>query len=217
MATADFEKAKYRLNSLYEKQTNEKRNWFRVCMLQWVVIIVLVIGFVVAISLSKPYPWIVQVDEHGFEVSVGAAGKQEVDPRIVISRIGRFIEASRTVISDPVGQQEMLKWCYAAVPQESKALKTFESSIEKIDPFKLAIQNKTVQVIVNNILPKGGNTYQATWTEQYYAGANLEKEIDFSGLFVVSINPGANGADKIKNPLGIFIEDYNFGPNYIQK
>lgn len=213
----DFGNARRSLNDLYSRQYNEKRNWFRFALAEAVIIVVLILALVGVAMIAKPYPWIVQVDEHGFEVAIGTAGKQEVDQRVVISRIGRFIEASRTVISDAPGQEALLKWSYAAVPQDSKALTQLEKSLKEADPFKLAKQDKSVSVVVNNILPKGGNAYQASWTEKYYSSGSLEREIDFTGHFVIMINPSKNGKDVINNPLGVYITDYQFGPNYIQK
>ncbi len=209
--------AKLSLNDLFVKQYNEKRNWFRFAVIEFGIIVFLVVAVVATAMISKPYPWIVQVDEHGFEVSVGTAGQQEIDPRIVISRIGRFIESSRSVIGDVRGQQALLKWSFASVASGSKAQTLLNQYLQENNPYTKAANGVNIEIRINNILPKSDKTYQANWTEIHYSDGNKAKEIDYTGIFVVSIHPTRNGKDVINNPLGIYITEYTFGPDYIQK
>lgn len=213
----DSKGAKLALNDLYVRQYNEKRNWFRFAVIEFGIIVFLVVAVVATAMISKPYPWIVQVDEHGFEVAVGTAGQQEIDPRIVISRIGRFIESSRSVIGDVRGQQALLKWSFASVASGSKAQTLLNQYLQENDPYAKAANGVNIEIKINNILPKSDKTYQANWTEIHYSDGNKAKEIDYTGIFVVSIHPTRNGKDVINNPLGIYITEYTCGPDYIQK
>lgn len=209
MPGLEYSKAKYSMQDLFQKQYTDKRNWFKLCVIQFIVIIVLVFAVVLVAMISKPYPWVVQVDEHGYEVSIGVAGQQKIDQRVMIARVGRFIQATRTVISDPQGQKALLDWAFTAVPQNSKAYSTLDKFYNENDPYKRGREGESVEVQVNNILPKSDNTYQADWTETTSRFGNDPVKVHWTGLFVLAVNPTKDVKQIIKNPLGIFITEYS--------
>lgn len=212
----DYGKAKKSTEDIYNKLYQEKRNWFMITVILLVVNVLLVASVVATAMISKPYPWIVQVDEHGFEVAIGQAGSQNIDRRVVISRIGRFVKASRSIISDNKGQEAMIKWAYAAVANNSKAHKTLDDDQKSLRPYFRGQRGESVEVVINNILPKSDKTYQVNWTEKTFGGSGTT-DIDYTGVFTVEISPLKDGKDIINNPLGIFITEYTFAPNYIQQ
>lgn len=210
----NFQKARQNTKDLFSSLSASAKAWKRLCIIQGVTILILVTGLCFLASLSKPYPWIVQVDEHGYDVSIGQAGKQEIDLRIIISRIGRFIESARTVVSDPKAQRALIDWTYISIPDGSPALATTNAYYRENDPFKLMQRQQTVQVTVKSVLPISDKTFRAEWTEAHIKNGTPEETQSWTGLFTIGITPTRDIQAVIKNPLGIYITEYQATRNY---
>lgn len=210
----DITKARKGTTDLFSALHNNAKSWKRFCILEAVIIVFLILGLIIVAAISKPYPWIVQVDEHGYEISVGAAGTQEIDIRILISRIGRFLESSRSVLSDPKGQRALIDWTYTTIPDGSPALATTNTYYQTHDPFKMAQKQETVQVAVKSILPKSEKVFQAEWEETHFKNGIPFETQRWTGLFTIGITPTTDIKNIIKNPLGIYIVEYSATQNY---
>ncbi len=213
----DFLKARKSLQDLYQAQYTEKRNWYKFAMVELVIICVLVLSLVVVAKISKPYPWVVQIDEHGYDISVGVAGKQEIDQRVVISRIGQFVQNTRTVITDPEGQKALIDWSFTAVSPNTKAFRSLDDFYRNNDPYKLGRDRETVDVQVIKVLPQSDKTFQAEWVEIKKKDGIEYRRTHWSGLFVIDINPTTDVKNIVKNPLGIYITEYTVSQDIVQE
>lgn len=210
----DFQKSRQNTNDLFSSLSNNAKAWKRFCIAQSVIILILVIGLCFVASLAKPYPWIVQVDEHGYDVSIGKAGTQNIDIRIIISRVGRFIESARTVVTDPKAQRAMIDWAYISIPDGSPAFLMTNTYYQQNDPFKLMQRQQTVQVTVKSVLPISDKTFRAEWVETHMKGGITTETQSWTGLFTIGITPTKDIQAVIKNPLGIYITEYQATRNY---
>lgn len=177
--------------------------------------IILVLALVFVSTRQKVVPWVIQVDEHGYEVAIGPAEKNTVvDQRIIISRIGRFVENLRTIVSDRNAQKKLVDWVYVSIPEESSALTMTNDFYHQNDPVKKALQGINVMVEIKSILPVSANTWRAEWIETTTDHGSIVNKEAWVGLFTVGITPTTDLSTVIKNPLGVFITEYTITKNY---
>lgn len=177
--------------------------------------IALAAGFAAVASQNRVVPYIVQVDRHGYEIAVKPAESgREIDERIIIARLGAFVERLRSVISDPEAQKSYMKWVYASIPEGSQALAATNQFYKKNDPFKEAAEYRTKTIEVLSILPISKDTWRVQWRETVKQNGTPQDTSEWSGLFTIGISPVKEMMSVIRNPLGIYIVEYSMTPNY---
>lgn len=177
--------------------------------------IALAAGFAAVASQNRVVPYIVQVDEHGYEIAVKPAEElSQIDERIIIARVGTFVERLRTVVSDSDAQKSYMRWVYASIPESSQALSATNVFYKDNDPFKeaAALRTKTVEVL--SVLPISKDTWRAQWRETVSQNGTPQESSEWSGLFTVDTSPVKEMRSVIRNPLGIYIVEYSMTPNY---
>ena len=177
--------------------------------------IALAAGFAAVASQNRVVPYIVQVDEHGYEITVKPAEElPQIDERIIIARVGTFVERLRTVVSDSDAQKNYMRWVYASIPEGSQALAATNAFYKDNDPFKeaAALRTKTVEVL--SVLPISKDTWRAQWRETVSQNGTPQESSEWSGLFTVGMSPVKEMRSVIRNPLGIYIVEYSMTPNY---
>ena len=177
--------------------------------------ITLAAGFAAVASQNRVVPYIVQVDEHGYEIAVKPAEElPQIDERIIIARVGMFVERLRTVVSDSDAQKNYMRWVYASIPEGSQALAATNAFYKDNDPFKeaAALRTKTVEVL--SVLPISKDTWRAQWRETVSQNGTPQESSEWSGLFTVGMSPVKEMRSVIRNPLGIYIVEYSMTPNY---
>lgn len=210
----DFVKARKNTEDLFSALHKSANSWRYFCIIEGMAILILIVGIIYVAATSRPIPWVVQVDEHGYEISVGPVGSQKIDARIIISKIGRFISDVRSVVSDHKAQRLFIERAYISIPDGSPAQNTTNIYYREHDPFKLAIQQETVQVDVRSVLPVSENTYRAEWVERHMKNGSQYNEQLWTGLFTIGITPVKDVKSIIDNPLGIYITEYQATRNY---
>lgn len=211
----NFNKNKKASADLYSSLYKGTRTWRVIALVLLLMNVFLGVSYVELAKREKIVPWVVQVDKHGFEVAVGPAERgSAVDHRVVISRIGRFIECLRTVVSDREAQKSLVEWVYATIPQNSLAQNYTNKFYWDNDPVKIATSGLTVAVEVKSILPISANTYRAEWIEKTMKNGNFAFEQHWTGVFTIAVSPTREITHVIKNPLGVYITEYTATQNY---
>lgn len=205
----DIFKAKEHTKDLFAGIRRTADTWRIIALVLLVSNIVLAAGLSLVASQKRVIPYIVQVDSHGYEVAVKPAQEiSTVDDRVVIARIGTFVERLRTVISDVDGQKSLIKWVYSSIPNNSKALTTTNQFYRERSPFKLATLNRTVRAEVKSVLSIAPNVWRAEWIETEFLSGVPQKEERWTGLFTIGITPTKDMSSIIRNPLGIYVTEY---------
>jgi type IV secretion system protein VirB5 len=159
----------------------------------------------------KVVPFVVQVDRHGYEIAVQPAEAQEVtDDRVVMARIADFISNTRSVYSDAAAMMTFIEKAYNSVESSSPALRKLDAWFRENNPF--AQRDTVISVIVESVLrasPESNATWQAEWTEKTYDKGMPKNEKFFKGTFVVEFHAPTSISEIMKNPLGIFVSDFN--------
>jgi type IV secretion system protein VirB5 len=155
-------------------------------------------------------PYIVQVDEHGYEIAVEPVAPSKVDARLVISHVGRYVWSLKTVFNDPEAQLHLMNFVYSSTPVNTAAEKKYQEYYAANNPVIIG-ETETVSVTVNSVLSMSDETWQAEWTEDRYTiGGDRVSTKHYRGIFSVAAVTPRTMQEILLNPLGIFIIDFNF-------
>ena len=167
------------------------------------------IGGVIHIgSQSKYIPYVVEVDKLGQTHAVSIADRAApADPRIISSLIARTITLARMVTPDVLVQRNAIFELYASLnSSDPAALKMNEylGSNSETSPFKRAAK-ETVDVQITSILPQSNETWQVD--------CSIISRFRMRALVSIYVAPPTSQTSEEqirKNPLGIFIRDFNW-------
>ena len=139
------------------------------------------------------------------------------DPRIISSLIARTITLARMVTPDVLVQRNAIFELYASLnSSDPAALKMNEylGSNSETSPFKRAAK-ETVDVQITSILPQSNETWQVDWLETVRArgDGSIISRFRMRALVSIYVAPPTSQTSEEqirKNPLGIFIRDFNW-------
>ena len=192
--------------------------WQIVGVLCLLITLCAIAGVVYIGSQTKFVPYVVEVDKLGQPMAVAPASKaKKVDQRVVRSTLSQWISNIRMVTPDIALQRKAILDVYAHLsiqdPATFKANEWLNSSEEQT-PFNKA-KNKTVHVEVDSVIAQTPDTWQVDWTEKERDrhGKMLRNPISMRALIKVYVAPPTPEITEQQireNPLGLFVEDFNW-------
>jgi type IV secretion system protein VirB5 len=124
--------------------------------------------------------------------------------------VTQFIEMIRSVPLDPVAAKK--EWTNAYDFLTQRAAKKLNQQWQKNNPIDL-LGKQTVTVTIKSIDPISKNTFNVTWNETKVSSDGLNPlTTSYSGVFTTALIQPTLQQQIIKNPLGIYIVDFNFSP-----
>ena len=169
-------------------------------------------------SQSKFVPYVIEVDKLGQTLPVSVADKAALaDPRIVSSLLARAITLARMVTPDVVVQRNAIFELYASLDSSDPAalkMQEYLGSDSDTSPFKRAAK-ETVDVQITSVIPQSDETWQVDWMETVRArgDGSIISRFRMRALVRIYVVPPTNRTSEEqirKNPLGIFIRDFNW-------
>jgi type IV secretion system protein VirB5 len=202
----------------YERLAKNAAAWRRAAFL---ILLLLSVSTGVVLWMAqtvKVVPFVVQVDRHGYEIAVKPAEEHEVtDDRIVMARLADFVTNTRAVYSDATSMMTFIERAYNSVESSSAALRKLDAWFRENNPFTRGEQ--VVNVTVQSVLrasPDSNVTWQAEWSEKTYERGMPKDEKFFKGTFTVEFHAPTNISDIMKNPLGIFVSDFDISEKIVK-
>jgi type IV secretion system protein VirB5 len=156
-------------------------------------------------------PYVIQTDQHGYAIPVKKIDASNIDARVISAQIGTFIINSRARVRDAATQLLYAENSYNAIAGESNAELELRNYYRESPPTRARYP---VSVKILSVRPVSGASYQASWTEKILAGEGLDQEFGYIGTFSVLVSPPGDYSRLIKNPLGIYINDFNIIRSY---
>lgn len=193
------------------------RQWaWIICILSLLISLCAVGGVIYIGQQSKFIPYVVQVDKLGQSVAVARADRAaSVDSRVIHATVAEFITNSRMVTPDVTVQRNAVFRLYACLnASDAATLKMNEyMNADVSNPFKRA-SKETVSMEITSVLPQSEETWQIDWTETVRdrQGARLDS-YRMRALVNIYVAPPTSQTSEEqirKNPLGIFIRDFNW-------
>jgi type IV secretory pathway TrbF-like protein len=159
-------------------------------------------------------PWVVEVDKLGQAQTVAPAetSYRPSDPQIAF-HLARFIENVRSIPSDPIVlRQDWLRAYDFATGNGAAALNDYARGN---DPFA-QIGKIQVAVDVSSVIRASPDSFQIAWDERRYQDGALVDTTHWSAILTVVIQPPRTADGLRKNPLGIFVDAFNWSKELSQ-
>ena len=198
----------------YGSAVKDAARWRQISILMVMLCIAFGVAMMWLASQNKVVPYIVQVDKHGYAVTIKSAQEGSVaDTRVVVAALGGFFVNFKTVVTDVASQRRMLNDVYSYLAKNSSAETAVSQYYKEHNPF-VATQDKreyTVQVEIRSIVRSGGDdkSWQILWTEEKVDQGAVIEITEWRAIVSVAISPVRELAEVLKNPLGIYITEIN--------
>ena len=204
-----------------------RRNWQLVAFGALGIAAVMSVGFVTLATQARITPYVVEVDRLGRARAFAPAERiATADQRVVTSAVAGWVRDIRTVVADPVAQQDMVRRAYAFVDQGTAAWLDAYFTDPVRDPRELAATlSRTIEVTSVLPLPSGTEsrsrdggpaanaptTWKVTWLEtDYPRGGGPVTTAAWEGYLTTRQTPPATSDRMEANPLGLFITSVNW-------
>lgn len=189
-------------------------NWWRlVALLSVVIALASLLGLLRLGAHTKVVPYVVVIDDLGRTVAKGEATQNlGVGDKVRKALISNFISNVRSVTSDGAAQKERFRSAYSMVSANDAAFQNLNDwfKSDEGDPFVRA-KEITVSVQLSTFLPLSENTYQAEWRETIRSrGGKVLGVEDYQGILSVTQKEFINDAERISNPIGLFIKEFTW-------
>jgi type IV secretion system protein VirB5 len=210
IATDPFLAGRTEAAERYGHLSKNAAQWRRISLVLLLCCLACVMAVIAASSKITVVPYIVQVDQHGYEIALAPVAPSKVDARLIIAHVGRYVWSLKTVFNDPEAQLHLMNFVYSTTPVNTAAEKKYQEFYAENNPIEIG-ENETVSVTVNSVLSMSESTWQAEWTEERRTvnGDKISAK-HYRGIFTTAVvTPGAM-QEILLNPLGIFVTDFNF-------
>jgi len=186
------------------------RNWRLATFGLLVVLGMAIGGLIYQSSKSLVVPYYIRVAENGAPIVVGAVPEQ-FTPTLndVRWQLGSWLQTVRGTSIDPVVVNRNYR--NALNYMRTPAVNKLNDWAQTDDRFK-NVGKSTVEVEVKSVAPiSGSSSYQARWTEIHRDNSGgVKSEEHWAATFAVEIVP-PKSADQIqRNPIGLFIRDFQW-------
>ncbi len=194
----------------YGDYISQKRNWQLAAFLCLLITLVCVFYVGYMGTQNKLIPYIIEVDKLGNIQKVGMVQNTNLkNPNVVKSSLNTFVYSWRTVWGEPEIQRKFILDAYNYVKPQSPAFMQINDFYKNNNPFERGTKEKA-HVKIKSIVPQNINTWQVEWEEET-KNLNQEKlsSVTWKGLFTIEQIEPTTEEEIRKNPLGIFIVDFN--------
>ena len=198
-------------NERYGDYIAQARNWRLAAILALCLALIASAGLVHVASQSQIIPYIVRVDKLGSVSATDRADRRfEPDQQLIVASLARWIANIRSVYTDASAERVILREGYAMINEHSEAYVRLNDYMRARDPFQRA-QTETTAVDVQSVLPLSGDSWRIEWREETRGrdGSKPDSRA-WQANVSISINPPGDEAAIRLNPLGIYINSFNW-------
>jgi type IV secretory pathway TrbF-like protein len=198
-------------NERYGSYIAQARTWRLTAFLSLGIAAVAVVGVVWIGSQNHVVPYVVQTDKLGDALPIQRADvAAPIDPRLIRSQLGRWINDVRSVYTDVAAQRHLIDEAYAMVDQNAAAFEQLNGWFREHSPFTQA-QTEIVSVQVQSVLPLSANTWRVEWQEVARSrDGSKVSSAQWQAVITIAINPPTTDADILVNPTGLFVKTFNW-------
>jgi len=159
-------------------------------------------------------PWVVEVDKLGEAQTVAPAeaGYRPTDPQIEF-HLARFVEHVRSLPADPIVLRR--NWLEAYDFATDKGAAALNDYARKNDPFA-QVGKVQIAVDVSSVIRALPDSFRVAWVERRYQDGALTDTSHWSAILTASIQPPRTAEGLRKNPLGIFVDAFNWSKELSQ-
>lgn len=186
----------------------QAKNWRIIAFLSTFISLVILGLLFYILALKKDKVFIAEVLADGRVVNVSSL-QINYNPTVAQKEyfIFQFVENIRNLPLDPVVAKK--NWLKAYDFLTTRASNKLNELFRQQNPVKI-LGKKTITVKINDINPISDSTFQVNWIETIVDVSGMEEaNIQYSGVFTIVTKQPTTQEEILKNPLGIFIVDFN--------
>jgi type IV secretion system protein TrbF len=186
----------------------QARNW-RVCaLLTLLIAAALAWGLVFVLTSHKEKIFIAEVTKEGRVVNISPLvvryNPTEAQKEYFVTH---FIELVKTLMLDPVAVKR--NWINAYDFLSNRGGERLNAYFKQTNPAEF-LGKKTITVQIIDVNPVSANTIHVTWVETAInANGQEEGKKKYSGVFTIVLKQPVTREQILRNPLGIYIVDFN--------
>jgi len=172
------------------------------------VAIVLGVALVVVLRQSRVVPYIVEVGASGAVVGVAPAPiRYEPTDAQIRYFLANFVELIGTVPIDPVVAKKNWLTAYGFLTENgARQLNAFASGSDPLG----RVGKERVEIRVRNSLRESDRSFQLTWNETTFdPNGTLMSRKERTGLFSVAVMTPRTEEEILRNPLGLYIDNFS--------
>ena len=198
-------------NERYGSYIKQVQTWKVIAFLSMLTTLASVAGLTYIGSQNKLVPYIVEVDKLGNAQATNYAQQSNMDHSKVIKyTLAEFIQNFSTIYADPKIQKEMIYKIYRYLSPSYAAYNMVNAYYKENSPFDRQ-STERVRVKVNSIVQINKDTYQVDWEEIVSDPRGIKMRTDsFKASISFILVPPSTQAEIIKNPIGLYIKEFNF-------
>jgi type IV secretion system protein TrbF len=210
--------ARRQWNSQVDRAFGSLHMWQLICLACLLIALASVAGITYFGSQTKFVPYVIEVDKLGEAVAVGPAQLAgPADPRVVRASLASFISSARLVTPDLDVQRRAVFGVFGMLKTKDPAtvkMNEYMNGTPETSPFIRAAKI-TVNTDISSVLPISATSWQVDWQEttRDRDGGLIGKPVHMRAVLEIYILPPSTHAresDIQRNPLGIFVRDYNW-------
>jgi type IV secretion system protein VirB5 len=172
-------------------------------------------GAVTLARQSKIVPYIVEVDRLGQPLAYGRVEDMPApDERLMRGEIARFVDAMRTVHTDPVAQNKLIDRGYAFTRSAARTYVDAYFSAPRNNPHVLAremirlVSIRSVRRVAGSV-----NTWEVQWEEYEVPVRGGQATVrPWQGTLRTAVVPPDDERELFVNPLGVYVTDLSWTP-----
>jgi type IV secretion system protein VirB5 len=209
--SAIYMAARREWNERYGSYIAQAHAWRLTALASLAVTFVAVAGVVWIGAQNRVVPYVVQTDKLGDALAISRADvAAPADPRLIRAGLARWISDVRTVYVDVAAERAVVNEAYAMVNRNGAAAQQLNDWFSRHDPFKRA-QTEMIGVSVESVLPISGNTWRVEWREDKRdRGGMGDPPAHWQATITISISPPANDAAILVNPVGLYVDSFDW-------
>ncbi|MBI4724706.1 MAG: conjugal transfer protein [Rhodomicrobium sp.] len=198
-------------NERYGDYIAQARNWRVAAVLALCIALISAGGLTYVASQSQIVPYIVRVDKLGSAAAVDRADRPfKPDNQLIVASLARFVANIRSVYTDAGAERVLLKEAYAMINERGDGYAKLNEHMRAHDPFERA-KTETVTVEVESVLPLSADSWRIEWREETRArDGSKPVRLQWQANVSISISPPSDEAAIRLNPLGIYINSFNW-------
>jgi type IV secretion system protein TrbF len=215
MPVTPYQHAKQEWDLRIGSSREQARNWRMFAIFSLIVSTFLAVIIIIILATHKNNIYIAEVTKEGKVVNVAPLLVQyhptEAQKEYFIVH---FIDLIRSIPLDPVMAKK--NWLTAYNFLNSRGSERLSYYFKQNNPLEL-IGKKTVTVQILDINPISTATMNVNWTETT-VNTNGQEEAKkyYSGIFTIAIKQPTKNEEILRNPLGIYIIDFNIKPKELK-
>ena len=198
-------------NERYGGHIKSANTWKAVAFLSLALSLVSVSGLAVVASQNKLVPYIVEVDKLGDTLTAAPATQIEhTSSKVIKYSLAEFIKNFKTIYGDPVVQKDTVLKAYRYLSPSYPSFNIVNDYFKENSPFE-RLAEEIVNVKIDSIIARSETVWQIDWHEKVFNKKGNKLRTDyFRATATILIVPPKDEIDILKNPIGLYITEFNF-------